>query len=146
MSGDNFEGRPWWEFPDGEKPVPLGSGEAWEVADEAELIANVERETIVREETEPNLVTLAQLAAAAERCQVARPGVSVSRSMALVAVVILLLGCAAMFALGWHQGKEILESRATPSSVTQRTAVERLGDSLISSAQFKNKLRKGEEG
>jgi hypothetical protein len=145
VSGDNFEATPWWELPDGEKPVPLGPGHAWEAADEAELIVNVEREAILREDTEPNLVTLAQLAAAAER-QVSGPGVSVTRSAALVAVGILLLGCAAMFALGWHQGKEILASRATSSSVTQPTSDEHLGGSLISSDQFKNDVRKGEEG
>ena len=145
MSGDNFEATPWWELPDGEKPVPLGPGHAWEAADEAELIVNVEREAILREDTEPNLVTLAQLAAAAES-QVSRTGVPVTRSTALVAVGILLLGCAAMFALGWNQGKEILAGRATSSSVTQPTLDEHLGGSLISSDQFKNNVRKGEEG
>jgi hypothetical protein len=145
VSEDNFEATPWWEFPDDEKPVPLGPGDAWEAADEAELIVNVEREAIGREDTEPSLVTLAQLAAAADR-QVSPPGVSVSRSTALVAVGILLLGCTAMFALGWHQGKEILASRATSSSVTQPTLDEHLGGSLISSAQSKNNVRKGEEG
>lgn len=145
MTGDNFEATPWWEFSDDEKPVPLGAGVAWEAADEAELIVNVERQAIIREDTEPNLVTLAQLAAAAEP-QVSRAGIAVSRSTALVAVGILLLGSVAMFVLGWQQGKETLASRAAPSSVTQPTSDEQLGGSLISSTQFKNNVRKGEEG
>ncbi|MCA1601964.1 MAG: hypothetical protein LC776_10105 [Acidobacteria bacterium] len=145
MSGDNFEATPWWELPDGEKPVPLGPGHAWEAADEAELIVNVEREAIIREDTEPSLVTLAQLAAAAEP-QVSRAGIAVSRPTALVAAGILLLGCAAMFALGWRQGKEILASRATSSSVMQPTLDEHLGGSVLSSVQFKNDVRKGEKG
>ena len=145
MTEDRFEPSPWWEFGRDEKPVPLGPEGTWHAPDEAELIVNAEREAIIREDTEPSLVTLPQLAAAAER-QVSRPGVSVTRSTALMAVGILLLGCAAMFALGWHQGKETLAGRATPSSVTQPTLDEHLGGSVSSSAQFKNTVRKGEEG
>lgn len=142
MTGDGFEPTPWWEFDRDERPVPLGPEGAWHAPDEAELIVNAEREAIIREDTEPNLVTLAQLAAAQPPRK--RQGVAVSKSAALLAVGALLLGCVAMFALGWSQGREVVATRS--SSVSESTSGEEPGDSLMSSSLINNNVVKGGEG
>ncbi len=145
MTEDRFEPTPWWEFDHDEKPVPLGPEGAWHAPDEAELIVNAEREAIIREDTEPTLVTLAQLAATAQPPR-ARRGIAVSNSAALVAVVVLLLGCVAMFVLGWHQGRELVANGEAPSSVSEPTSRDRLGDSLMSWSLITNEVAEGGEG
>ena len=145
MTGDGFEPTPWWEFDHNERPVPLGPEGAWHAPDEAELIVNAEREAIIREDTEPNLVTLAQLAAVAQPPR-KRQGIAVSKSAALVAVMALLLGCVAMFALGWSQGREVVANADRPGSVSESTSGEQLGDSLMSSSLINNNVAKGGEG
>ena len=145
MTEDRFEPTPWWEFGPDEEPVPLGPDATWQAPDEAELIVNAEREAIGREDTEPNLVTLAQLAAAAQPPQKWR-GIEVRRSAAGVAVVALVLGCVAMFALGWSQGKEVVAKALGRSSVSQSTSGEQLGGSLMSSSLMNNNDLKGGEG
>ena len=143
MTGDGFEPTPWWEFDRDERPVPLGPEGAWHAPDEAELIVNAEREAIIREDTEPNLVTLAQLAAAPPAPQ-KEPGIAVSKSAALVAVMALLLGCVAMFTWGWSQGRDVVAKG--PSSVSESTSGEHLRDSLMSSSLINNNVVKGGEG
>lgn len=145
MTGGRFEPTPWWEFGQDEKPVPLGPDATWQAADEAELIVNAEREAIGREDTEPNLVTLAQLAAAAQPPQKWR-GIEVRKSAAAVAVVALIIGCGAMFALGWSQGKEAVVKALGRSDVSESTSGEQLGDSLMSSSQINKNDLKGGEG
>ena len=145
MTGDGFEPTPWWEFDRDEKPVPLGPEGAWHAPDDAELIVNAEREAIIREDTEPTLVTLGQLAAAAQPPR-KRKGVAVSKPAALLAAVALLLGCVVMFALGWSQGREVVADAIRSSSVSEPTSGQEPGDSLMSSSLTNNNVVKGGEG
>lgn len=138
MTEDSFEPTPWWEFDHDEKPVPLAPDA------EAELIVSAEREAIIREDTEPSLVTQAQLAAAASPPR-KRQGIAVSNSAALVAVTALLVGCVAMFALGWSQGRHVAARADRPSSVSESTSAVQLGDSLISWSLINNNVVKGGE-
>lgn len=135
---------PWWEFDPDEKPVPM-TGAGWGAADEAELIAIGEREAIIREDTEPNLVTLGQLAAAAEPA-VLRQGIAVGNSAAVAAAMVLLLGCVAMFVWGWSHGRQVVANAHDPGSVSRSTSVEPQGDSLMSSSLITNNVMKGGEG
>ena len=98
---------PWWEFDPDEKPVPM-TGARWEAADDAELIANAEREAILREDTKPSLVTLGQLAATQEPCR-CPSRIPVTRRIALAASVALVVGCAGAFSLGWLQGDSLVQ-------------------------------------
>ena len=142
MTEDRFEPTPWWEFDQDEKPVPLGAERAWHAPDEAELIVNAEREGIIREDTEPNLVTLAQLAAAADPPR-KRDGIAVTKSAAVAAAMVLLLGCVAMFAWGWSHGRQVADA-AIP--VLEPTSREQQVDSLMSRSQITNNPMKGGEG
>lgn len=124
----DFESTPWWELDPEERPVPLGSDQQWHAADEAELIVNAEREAIIREDTEPTIVTLAQLAASAEPTA-PRRGIEMARSTALVAGAALLVGCVVMFTVGWHQGRDRVEAKGS-GPVTRTTSYETPNDSL----------------
>ena len=150
MSDDKFGSTPWWEFDPDERPVPLGSEVTWGASDEAELIVNAERGAIMREDTEPNLVTLAQLAAAAEPRHRQRRhrqrGIAVSHSVALFALAALLLGCVVMFVLGWNRGQQVTARPAAPSSVSEPTSHEHLSYSLESSYETDGDVAKGGEG
>lgn len=143
MTGDGFEPTPWWEFADDERPVPLGPEASWHAPDEAELIVNAEREAIIREDTEPNLVTLSQLAAAAEPPP-KRDGIAVTRSAALAAAMVLVLGCVAMFVWGWSHGRQVVADG--PVSVSGPTSSQQQADSLMSWSQITNNAMKGGEG
>ena len=144
MTEDRFEPIPWWEFNQDEKPVPLGGEGAWHATDEAELIVNAEREAIIREDTEPNLVTLAQLAAAAEPPR-KRDGIAVTKSAALAAAMVLVLGCVAMFVWGWSHGRQVIADAPGTGSVSQSTSAEQQGDSLMSSSLITDNVMKGGE-
>lgn len=144
MSEDRFGSTPWWEFDPDERPVPLGPDGTWGAPDEAELIVNAERQGIIREDTEPNLVTLAQLAAVAQPRH-RQKGIAASHSMALFALAALLLGSVVMFVLGWNRGQQVARS-APPSSVSEPTSHERLSSSLVSSYETDRFVVKGGEG
>lgn len=144
MSGDWFEPTPWWDAEDGERPVPLGPEGPWAAPDEAELLVNAEREEIIREDTEPDLVTLAQLAAPA-RPEVQREGLAVSRSAASAAVALLLIGCVAMFVLGWNRGQEVLADRAASPAVLEPTSHDSANGLFMSSSRINQVGRKGGE-
>lgn len=144
MSDDRFEPTPWWEFDPDERPVPLGPEGARGAPDEAELIVNAERRVIMREDTEPNLVTLAQLAAAAQPSH-HQKGIAVNHSMIRFALAALLLGSAVMFELGWNRGQQV--ARPTDSSsVLEPTSHEGLSYSLESSYETDRVVVKGGEG
>ena len=145
MTEDRFEPTPWWEFGGDEKPVPLGPEGSWHAPDEAELIVNAEREAIIREDTEPNLVTLADLAAPAESPRKSHR-IAVTKSTAVVAAMVLVLGCVAMFAWGWTHGREVVANAHRPGSVSQPTSAEHQVDSLMSSSLITNNAMKGGEG
>jgi hypothetical protein len=106
---------PWWELDPEESPVPLDT-DGWVAADDAELIVNLEREAIIREDTEPTLSTLATLNALGERHE--SRGLRVSHLSLMTAALSLLLGCAAMFVLGWSQG-------SAPGAASQQDSVEK---------------------
>ncbi len=145
MSEDRFEPTPWWDAED-ERPVPLGAEASWAAPDEAELIVNAEREAIIREDTEPNLVTLAQLAAVAQPQVRQSEGLAVRRSAALAAVALLLVGCVAMFALGWSRGQEVVATSVGSRAVSESTSHESANGSLMSSSRINQVGRKGGEG
>lgn len=142
MTEDRFEPTPWWEFGHDERPVPLGPESSWHAPDEAELIVNAEREAIIREDTEPNLVTLADLAAPAQSPREGH-GVAVTKSAAVAAAMALLLGCVAMFAWGWSHGRHVGDASV---SVSESTSREQQVDSLMSWSQMTNNAMKGGEG
>jgi hypothetical protein len=142
---DKFGSTPWWEFDPDERPVPLGPEATWGASDEAELIVNSERRTIMRENTEPNLVTLAQLAAAAEPRR-GQKEIEVSHSMALFALAALLLASVVMFVLGWNRGEQVAARPAVSSSVSYPTSHERLSYSLEGSYETDRAVVKGGEG
>lgn len=131
MSGD-FESTPWWGLDPEEQPVPLDPDQQWHPAHEAERIVNAEREAIIREDTEPTIVTLAQLAASAETTA-PRRGIEVTRAAALLAGTALLVGCLVMFTVGWRQGRARVEARGA-GSVTSTTSYETPKDSLKDSS------------
>ena len=143
MTADGFEPTPWWEFGEDEKPVPLGP-DGWHAPDEAELIVNAEREAIIREDTEPNLVTLDQLAADSGPAP-KRAGVVVTKPAALVGAALLLVGCLAMFVLGWSHGRETVANARGPGSVSRFTSAEPQGDSLMSLSLVINHIMEGGE-
>ena len=76
----------WWDFDDGEKPVPLIADAEAVLGAADEAVASA-REAICREATEP--------------MRIPAPA---SRDMSVVAVGLLLIGCIAMFAIGWWHG------------------------------------------
>lgn len=131
---------PWWEFDPEERPVPMTPGQSWEPADEAELIVNAEREAILREDTEPSVVTLAQLSAAAAP-RPSQTGVPMSRRAAGLAAVGLAAACVAMFALGWAQGRANAVTEAVSPATHERQATV----SLNGSDPYPMAIRKGGE-
>lgn len=128
MTSD-FESTPWWELDPQEKPVPLTPDQSRRVADEAELIVKAEREAIIREDTEPTIVTLAQLAAEAKP-RPGRSGISVTRRAVAMAAASLFLGCVITFTLGWQQGRAEVKRRLAADSVGAATFPDALEDSL----------------
>ena len=90
----------WSEFDPEEKPVPLDPAR-WVAADDAELIVNVERQELIRQDTEPTAETLVMLAGR-HGCEADPSG---PRLNLTVAVALLIAGCIAMFLLGWRQGE-----------------------------------------
>ncbi|MDP9069318.1 MAG: hypothetical protein M3N53_13370 [Actinomycetota bacterium] len=139
MTKGAFDRVPWWEFDPEEKPVPVAAG-GWGPADEAELIANAERQAIIREDTEPALVTLSQLAAVQEPAR-SPSGVSVTRRAVVAAALTLLVGCAGTFSLGWRHGRSAVRADAT--SMTRTTPSHSHTDSLTGSDL---RERTGEKG
>ena len=89
----------WSEFDPEEKPVPLDPAR-WVAADDAELIVNVERQELIREDTEPTAETLVMLAGRHGDAHHSRPRLNLT-----VAVALFIAGCIAMFLLGWRQGE-----------------------------------------
>lgn len=127
---------PWWEFDPEERPVPMTPGPA----DEAELIVNAEREAILREDTEPSVVTLAQLRAGTEP-RPPQTGVPMSRRAAKLAAAGLAAACAAMFALGWAQARaNVVNEAVSPATQERQAAV-----SLNGSDPYPTAIRKGGE-
>lgn len=119
---------PWWEFDPEERPIPMSPGQSWEPADDAELIVNAEREAILREDTEPSVVTLAQLRAATEPSP-PQTGAPMSRRVARLAAAGLAAACAAMFALGWAQGRAHAVTEAVRPVTQERQATVSLNGS-----------------
>ena len=105
--------QPWWELDPEERPVPLDTGGGWAAADDAELFVNLEREAIIREDTEPSLAT--HTSTGHDRRTVRRRALSVSRSGLAAAALSLAIGCVAMFAWGWNQGAAVAADRHHPS-------------------------------
>lgn len=105
--------KPWWELDPEERPVPLDAGGGWAAADDAELFVNLEREAIIREDTEPNLATLTSTGH--DQRTIRRRALSVSRSGLAAAALSLAIGCVAMFAWGWNQGAAVAADRHQPS-------------------------------
>ena len=104
----------WSDFDPEEKPVPLDPAR-WVAADDAELIVNVERQELIRQDTEPTAETLVMLA---ERHggEASRPRLNLT-----VAVALLIAGCIAMFLLGWRQGeshRQAVEGAMGPQSIS----------------------------
>ena len=113
--------KPWWELDPEERPVPLDAGGGWAVADDAELFVNLEREAIIREDTEPALATLTSTGH--DQRTVRRRTLTVSRSGLAAAVLSLAIGCLAMFAWGWNQGAALAADLRHPS-VGEEPAIE----------------------
>lgn len=133
-------GVPWWEFDPDEKPIPLGAEGEWGLADDAEVIVNSEREAIARENTDPTLQTLVAMRAAGRDGRSGR-GVflpSQPRSVRVVAIVLLLAGCVALFSHGWSRGVAARESRDRPGSVSLRR-VSGQEDSRVNQATSKRR-------
>lgn len=145
MNEDRFEPTPWWEFGHDERPVPLGPERSWHAPDEAELIVNAEREAIIREDTEPNLVTVADLAAPTHSPRQSH-GIAVTKSAAVAATMVLLLGCVAMFGWGWSHGRQAVANADGPVSVSPATSADQQADSLRSSSLITHSVMKGGEG
>ena len=106
----------WSEFDPEEKPVPLDAAR-WVAADDAELIVNVERQELIRQDTEPTTETLVMLAGR----QVGDADRSGPRLNLTVAVALLIAGCIAMFLLGWRQGeshRQAVEGAMGPHSIS----------------------------
>lgn len=76
----------WWDYDEGERPLPL-TADAEAVLDAANEAVDTAREAICREVTEPVCIPY-----------------PMSRDMSVVAVGLLLIGCVAMFAIGWWHG------------------------------------------
>ena len=105
MSDDQ---RSWWDFDPDERPVPLDPiGEA--VAIEAEAIVESQRQEIIREDTDPTGQTLAALREAAASPLSGGDSEQEPASLRRVALVLLSVGCVAMFSLGWVQGAAAAE-------------------------------------
>lgn len=135
----------WWEFDPGEKPIPL-DGDGWKVADDAEMIVNSHREAIGREDTDPTLETLARL-----RSQAGPPRqISLPKPAIRAAIGLLVVGCAAMFALGWVQGSATSEDAPSAmrglsdrsAAVTQVTAASSQRVSLLDGLELAWKPRR----
>ena len=103
--------RSWWDFDPDERPVPLDPiAEA--VAAEAEEIVESQRQSIMREDTDPTLQTLAALREAA--VVPADGGLDrAPASLRRIAVALLSVACVAMFSLGWVQGGARAEARVS---------------------------------
>lgn len=112
------EGGTWWEFDPDERPVPLdedGQG----VAEVAEEIVEAERQSIMRQDTEPTLATLRALA----ESKVLNTG-EPARSLLPLGIALLVVGCAAMFSLGWSQGAAAQEAKESIQPVTRTTGTD----------------------
>lgn len=106
--------RSWWDFDPDERPVPLGPiAEA--VATEAEEIVESQRQSIMRENTDPTGETLAALREAAATAPVDGGLDRAPASLRRVAVALLSVACVAMFSLGWVQGGARAEARVSPA-------------------------------
>lgn len=139
MSDRPMEPTPWWDFDPDERPVPLNADAEWAAADDAELIVGLEREAIIREDTEPTITTLAALKTKEKSRR--RTPMSVPRSAVLAAAVGLAAGCVVMFSLGWTQGAAVAADR--PTSVGSTTERVDSQTSLDHSDGIKHGNRKG---
>ena len=101
----------WWDFDEGEKPVPL-IADAEAVLGAANEAVDAAREAICREVTEP--------------VRIPDPG---SRDMSVVAVGLLLIGCIAMFAIGWGQG--VSSQSTVRTGAVRPVAEDTLGPPLL---------------
>ncbi len=91
--------REWWEFDPEERPVPLSN--AMDAAEAAEQIVEAERQSIIREDTDPTLQTLAAL----QQQHAPSPAAGdPPKSVLRVALLLLVAGCVGTFSLGWAQG------------------------------------------
>lgn len=144
-------GRPWWEFDPDERPVPLDASDQ-NAARQAEEIVESERRAIMREDTEPTLQTLAGLRGTAITVSRAR-GVRRPRgSVRLLGSGLLLLGCVAMFTLGWAQAAAARRiapdsrpgiNKSVVKSVTASTVTDQVRDfDRGFTAQFQSHTRK----
>ena len=105
--------RSWWDFDPDERPVPLDPV-AEAVAAEAEEIVESQRQSIMREDTDPTLQTLAALREAA--ASPVDEGLDrAPASLRRIAVALLSVACVAMFSLGWLQGGARAEARVSPT-------------------------------
>jgi hypothetical protein len=105
--------RSWWDFDPDERPVPLDAiAEA--VAAEAEQIVESQRQSIMREDTDPTGETLAALREAAATAPVDEGLDRAPASVRRIAVALLSVACVAMFSLGWVQGGARAEARVSP--------------------------------
>ena len=111
----------WWDFDEEEQPVPL-TAEAEAVLDAADDVVASAREALSREITEPVPLHLPAPTA---------------RDISAVAIGLLLVGCIAMFVIGWWQGDSshlaVGIGGARPALVASATLVRPL---LISSDGF----------
>ncbi len=103
MTDGGFGPRPWWEFDPEEVPVPAKSL-LWEAPDDAELIVNAERQAILREDTEPSVMTIPPVEAPRGGEGSGMSVSPLSRAAGIAAIVLLVLACCAAFLAGWHQG------------------------------------------
>lgn len=85
----------WWDFDPAERPVPL-TPDAEAVIGEAHQTVTTAQEAIAREVTEP-LLTPPTFTSDGDVLETSR------RPLAL-ALCLLLVGCLAMFSIGWKQG------------------------------------------
>lgn len=127
---------PWWEFDPNERPVPLDPTDRWQAPDDAELIAHSEREAIARQDTEPTGLTIARSVEAPSSSS----RVSLGRRAA-IAACLLVVGCGAMFSLGWSHGSRVAASSGRgPDEVRQRSdAVTTTTDSESPSSRLKGR-------
>lgn len=136
MTDRDFGPRPWWEFDPEEVPVPSESL-GWEAPDDAELIVNAERQAILREDTEPSVMTLPAVELSQEghgsRISV---GPS-SRAAAITAVVLLVVACCAAFVAGWQRGSATVPtSHAAVAAISDRSRLEVARDTSENSSRF----------
>ena len=100
------DGGSWWDFDEEEQPVPL-TAEAEAVLDAADDVVASAREALSREITQPVPVRLPAPTA---------------RDISAVAIGLLLIGCVAMFVIGWWQGGLIHSAVGTADARPQLVA------------------------